>query len=282
MLLRLAAVFAVVAGLMFGRAAFAQTAAEQRYLATRDAAIVAVKVADDRKEPIVEIDKRMEGALAELQQQLHAIVGPVAVTGVGGEGKLHLDTLSQGDVGFGALDALDFASADGKVTVTVTTVNLLRHWWEKNLVNVPQEMEAALKSDAFYTQALSQDSAIMRYADLPLKRPRSAALALLAASTQDQAPASADDIYVAAVRKGRVYILHAAAKRKLGPIASCDAARKRYDARGNAEPDADRRLALQARSEDEFRRCFAREAPKQPGFDALVKEARALLTRLPL
>ena len=164
MLLPLAAVFAVVAGLMFGRAAFAQTAAEQRYLATRDAAIVAVKVADDRKEPIVGIDKRMEGALAELQQQLHAIVGPVAVTGVGGEGKLHLDTLSQGDVGFGALDALDFASADGKVTVTVTTVNLLRHWlvdhkdwWEKNLVNVPQEMEAALKSDAFYTQALSQE-----------------------------------------------------------------------------------------------------------------------------
>jgi hypothetical protein len=39
---------------------------------------------------------------------------------------------------------------------------------------------------------------------------------------------------------------------------------------------------MQARSEDEFRGCFAREAPKQPGFTALVKEAEALLARLPL
>jgi hypothetical protein len=43
-----------------------------------------------------------------VQQQLRAILGAVKLKDIGPEGKLHLDTLSQGDVGFGALDALDF------------------------------------------------------------------------------------------------------------------------------------------------------------------------------
>src|SRR3954447_9490015 len=166
-----------IAALMPAAAAHAQTAAEQRYLATRDAAIAATKQVEDAKEPNAQTDKQVEAALADMQQQLRAILGPVKVAGVGPEGRLHLDTLSQGDVGFGALDALDYKSADGKVTATVTTVNLLKRWltdhkdwWEKNAVNVPQEMAAALKSDAFYTQALSQDAAVMRYADLPLKK----------------------------------------------------------------------------------------------------------------
>jgi len=165
MLLRIALIAAAVALLPL-ISAHAQTAAEQRYLATRDAAIAATK-------------HHIEAALTDMQQQLRAILGAVKVKGVGPEGKLHLDTLSQGDIGFGALDALDYKSADGKVTATVSTVNLLKRWiadhkdwWEKNAVNVPQEMAAALKSDAFYTQALSQDTAVMRYADLPLKKPK--------------------------------------------------------------------------------------------------------------
>jgi len=282
---------ALLAALIPACTALAQTAAEQRYLATRDAAVAATKQAEDAKQPTAGTDKHVDAALTDMQQQLRAILGAVKVKGVGPEGRLHLDTFSQGDIGFGALDALDFKSADGKVTATVTTVNLLKRWiadhkdwWEKNAGNVPLEIPAALKSDAFYTQALSQDSAVMHYADLPLKKPKGAeiALAVLTASSQDQAPPMADEIYVAAVAQGRAYILRTNAARRLGPIAACDSARKQYDAKAEAESDADRRFALQARSEDEFRGCFAREAPKQPGFAALVKEAEALLARLPL
>jgi hypothetical protein len=158
MLLRIALIAALTA-LLPAAAARAQTATEQRYLATRDAAIAGTKQAEDAKEPTEQTDKHVEAALTDMQQQLRAILGTVKVKGVGPEGKLHLDTLSQGDVGFGALDALDYKSADGKLTATVTTVNLFKRWiadhkdwWEKNAVNVPQEMPAALKSDAFYTK----------------------------------------------------------------------------------------------------------------------------------
>src|SRR5690348_13772848 len=97
---------ACIAALTPAAAAHAQTAAEQRYLATRDAAIAATKQAEDAKEPTEQTDKHIEAALTDMQQQLRAILGAVKVKGVGPEGKLHLDTLSQGDVGFGALDAL--------------------------------------------------------------------------------------------------------------------------------------------------------------------------------
>jgi hypothetical protein len=291
-MLRAAVYIVFMAAALFAPSlAFAQNAAEQQYLAARDAAIAATKSAEDRGEPTADTDKRNEAALADLQNKLRTIVGPVAISGVSRDGKLHIDTLSQSDIGFGALDALDFASPDGKLTVSVTTANLLRRWladhkdwWEKNAVNVPQETAAALKSDAFYTQALSQDAAIMRYADLPVKKPKAAdiALALLTASSQDQAPDSAGDLYLAAVGKGKVYILHATAAAKLGPIPACDEARKTRDTAAQAEQDVDRRFALQAQSDDEFRRCFAQAAPKLPSFAAMVKEADALLRRLPL
>jgi hypothetical protein len=273
--------------LLLAAPAFAQSAAERQYLAVRDAAIAEAKAAGQRGVPVADIDKRNNEILAELQKQLRAIVGHVP--GTQGEGKLHLDTLSEGELGTGALDALDFDVSEGR-TVTVTTVALLRRWlkdhetwWGKGERRMPQTMAAALKMDAFYTQALSTGAAAVVYAELPLRKPKGAeiAIALLAGSTQDQAPAAANDIYVAAVARGKLYLTQTKAPQKVGPISACDATRKTRDA-AIEQAAADRRSALEKASEAAFLRCFARGASAAPGFAEAAREAQSLLARLPL
>src|SRR3974377_86613 len=115
--------------LLLAPPAFAQNAAEKQYLATRDAGIAEAKAAGERGVAVADIDKRNGEILAELQKQLRAIVGPVS--GVQGEGKLHLDTLSEGDLGTGALDALDFDAGEDRI-VTVTTTAPLQRWLKEH------------------------------------------------------------------------------------------------------------------------------------------------------
>ena len=142
---------------------------------------------------------------------------------------------------------------------------------------------AALKTGAFYTQAISDGAAILPNAELPTRKPNGAelAVALLTSSTQDQAPNAADEIYVAAIARGKLSIVHAKAARKVGPIAACDAERKKRDA-AIEKAGADQRLTLQKRSEAAFLRCFAQRAPKAPGFAEAAREAETLLARLSL
>ena len=45
-----------------------------------------------------------------------------------GAGKLNLDTLIEGDQGFGLLDGLVYGAGDAKTRVIVTTDGLLRRW----------------------------------------------------------------------------------------------------------------------------------------------------------
>ena len=126
-----------------------------------------------------------EGSLfAEYHPQLRRIVGTSDIKDFSAPAKSNLDTLFNGDAGFGQLDGLVYASADDKTHIVVTTEALLGHWlrahkdwWGPAVANVPQDVDAALKSEAFYTQALNTDAAISKYAELPLPRPAQAKLA---------------------------------------------------------------------------------------------------------
>ena len=90
----------------------------------------------------------------------------VEVKGFSAIGKSNLSALSQGYIGYGALDAMVYRSADEKSSVTVTTIGLLKNWinehrnWWPGLENVPQDVEKVLQSDAFYTQALDSDACV--------------------------------------------------------------------------------------------------------------------------
>jgi hypothetical protein len=181
----------------------------------------------------------------------------------------------------------------------VTTESLLRHWlrehkdwWGKDFAPTPQESAGAVKENTFYTQAVQTDAAIIRFAELPIRKPANArfAFAMLAARSQSETPATADEIFVAVAQGGRVVIAYTKEFDPVGPIASCDAVRaelvKQSEAAA-AEQGLDERArakkadTLSARSEAEFLVCFAQRAPSQAAFAGAVKAAQALADRLP-
>jgi hypothetical protein len=110
---------------------------------------------------------------------------------------------------------LRYAAPSDKGFLIATTETLLRHWlvehkdwWGADAVNVPQQIDAALASEAFYTQAVQTDAAISRYAELPVTKPAGAkfAHAMLVARSQVLDPRPPDELLVALVKDGRVLL----------------------------------------------------------------------------
>lgn len=152
---------------------------EDGYIAARDRYVAKFKAS-------VELDdktaRQEEAARADLEAKLRALLGRVTVDGVPAEGKLNLDTLFGGELGFGLIDGLAYQSDDNAPRLIVTTPVLAKRWltahakwWGKN--DVPQDLNAAVKSEPFYTQALSPDAAVFRFADIPVTKPANAGTA---------------------------------------------------------------------------------------------------------
>lgn len=253
---------------------------EDEYIAARDAAIAALKAA-----PAGDIDeatrKREEAARDDLTGRLKAIIGPMTVKGLDGPARLNLETLFEGDQGFGTLDGLVFGAVDGPVQVVVTTDGLLqrwlaahRQWWGDKLPSMPQTLAAAAATDAFYTQAISTDAAVTKFVALPLKKPEQAtfAFAALAARSQDSVPGKADEVFVTLSYGGRVYLAYSKASAAIGPIGPCERIRHAAQTKSDEE---------QVKGERDFLRCFAERAPREQAFGAAVKDAQGLIERLP-
>ena len=76
-------------------------------------------------------------------------------------------------------------------------------------------MGTALRDESFYTQAISTDAAVVKFNELPIAKPASAtsAFAMLAGRTQDSTPNAADEVFVAALANGKVYVAYGAIPR---------------------------------------------------------------------
>jgi hypothetical protein len=314
-ILRASAILAVAMAAAWNPPLATAATPEQAYIAARDAAIAKIKAmdkantdaakqdpakpaaADNGDSAIGDFDKK---ASAGLERQLRAIVGPVAIKGLEGEGAINLDTLSEGDEDFGLLDGMVYGPVDAKTRVIVTTDGLFRRWlhqhkdwWGKDSTGIPLDPAAAVKVDAFYTQAVLNDAAIMRFAELPIRKPAGAtfAFAMLAARSQSDVPAKADEIFIAMAQGGHVFVGFTKEFAEVGPIAACDQIRSDLVKKSVAaaeEPglsDAARQKksdALSGKSYTEFLRCFAEKASQQDGFAGATTAAQALLDRLPL
>ncbi len=273
-------------------ASAAPPAAEDRYIATRDAAIEKLSAIYDAGKFDDAARKDEEAATADLTAQMAAILGESAREGFGPT-KLNLGSFYKGDEDFGTLDGLRFdallgkngqkAGADGtdgkyvepKAHIVVTTQTLFerwlrahKDWWGDKVKNVPQQMAKALSDESFYTQAISNGSAVVKFSTLPIARPAGAAFAfaMLAGRTQSEIPDAADEVIVAAIANGKVYV----AEGSIAPtvkIAACIAQKK-------AEPMDEN---VRETSEAAYARCFAQRAPQQPSFAQATKQAQALL-----
>lgn len=303
-----------LAGVLLQTGIASSASLEDRYIATRDAAIKKFSPLYDAGALDDAATKAETAAFADLQAQMEAILQETARKGYA-PGKLNIETFYHGDEGFGALDGLRLDSelgkngekagvngADGKYVepwshIIVTTQSLFerwlhghKEWWDKGLKNVPQQIAAALRDESFYTQAISSGAAVINFNTLPIAKPASAifSYAILAGRTQSEIPDAADEIFVSALANGKVYIAYGSIDPEV-KIDECIAIRTGYNNR-SAQADDDFRFGkidnkaydklgnLRQQGEDAFRRCFTQRAPQQGSFAQAIRQAQALLS----
>jgi hypothetical protein len=286
---------------------------EDRYLATRDAAIAKFSPVYDAGKFDDAAKKAEEAAFADLKAQMTAILGEPGRKGFG-PARLNIETFYKGDEGFGTLDGLHFDSelgengekagqngADGKYVeprahIIVTTQTLFARWlrahndwWDKDVKNVPQQIGSALRDESFYTQAISTDAAVINFDSLPITKPASATFVygFLAGRTQSDIPNAAGEVFVSALANGKVYLAYGSITPKV-QIAACMTIRADYNKKAE---DADNKFRfkeidrkaydklgdLRQQGEDSYKRCFAERAPHQPSFAEATRQAQALL-----
>jgi hypothetical protein len=278
----------------------------ETYLAARDGHIAKFSAIEESGKFSDRAQRDLKRALGDLEKQLRAIIGPVAVKGFAPAGKINFDTLVRSDVGFGGLDALVYTSQGGpkdkKSHAYVTTVALLDQWlkerrdsWVTAGSGVPRDAGEALAMSTFYTLAISADAAVAKYAELPVTKPAKTrmAIAMLAVRSQDDAPIAPNELIVSALHEGRVFVVTTPVTTRIDPIPACQ------DIWAKAEEKAEAALAtyresdlkdqnafdMATRFREEggaaFYRCYGERASGQPFFGALVRQAQGLLERLP-
>lgn len=272
---RLAAAFGLFG--MLSNANAAPASSEDRYVAARDAAIAKIsKLYDDSRGD--EATKAEAAATPDLLAQMKAIVTEGDRQGFG-PAKLNLGSFYEGDEDFGTLDGVRFESRLGengqkagstgkdekyiepKSQIVVTTQTMFERWLRAHK-EFPQAMTKALGEESVYTRAISNGSAVVKFASLPIAKPAGAtfAFAMLAERTQSEIPDASGEVIVAAIANGKVYIAEGSIAPKV-TVAACVAQKK-------AKPEDD----------EAYARCFSQRAPKEPAFKQATAQAQALLT----
>ena len=302
-----------IAALSSADAASLKPSPEDRYIATRNAAIAKFSPVYDAGKSDDATTKAEDAVFADLKAQMAAILGEPDRKGFG-PARLNIETFYKGDEGFGTLDGLRFDSelgangekagengANGKYVepgahIIVTTQTLFerwlrvhKDWWDKDIKNVPQQIGSAPRDESFYTQAIQTDSAVINFNSLPIAKPISATFVygFLAGRTQSDIPNAADEVFVSALATGKVYIAYGSIKPKV-EIASCLAIRAGFNKKAEEADDKFRSQKIDRKTydklgdfrqqgEDTYKRCFVQRAPQQPSFAEAVKQAQALL-----
>jgi hypothetical protein len=261
---------------------------EEDYIAARDKFIAQFKLKESEQVTDA-ISKAEEQARAALEKQLQAVIGASGVKGAPAHGKLNIDSLITGDMGFGLLDGIVF-KLKGDMQVLVTTRGLLTRWlkaeqeiWKDSPRHgPPAEIGAALRSENFYTQAMSHDAAVTRYAEIPVTEPNS--YAMLIAHQQDIGPVVPKEMIVAVLRGDRLFIWSAPAAAKTTMFPPCAAIWKEAERKANAanarkdSPD-DAMEKIQDEGHTKMRACYNERSKSAAFFPALVKQAQGLIDR---
>lgn len=271
---------------------------EENYLAARDRYLAKFKKYEDGGKIDDRVTKEEESARGDLEKQMRQIVEPLGADGFSQPGKFSLETLFPAEIGADMLDGLTY-SFDDKGELLVSTETLFKNWlkprqksWMKP-ERPPQTLEQALKSEFFYTLAISPDAAVTKYTDLPITKPAKAsiAVAMLDQRSQDNTGAIVpSEIIVAVARDGKLFIASAPAKAKISADPICEKTWRDYEAKYNKafedyqasrnEKAFEKSSKLQEEGSAAFRRCFAERAKKEPFFAELTQEAQKLADRL--
>ncbi len=166
-----------------------------------------------------------DAALRELERRVIAMVGPVAVEGYATLPTSHVVALAEGP-DFGLLDGVSFAALGARGgELLVTTETLLDHWLKTNGPKAAALLGglAALRSDAFYSDAFNPENGVDIVADLALKAPPGASLIVAKFGrfgwATDTPPHAL--LIVSVVRDGKIFVAVSPPKTKISDIAAC-------------------------------------------------------------
>ncbi|UCI06488.1 hypothetical protein [Mesorhizobium sp. B1-1-8] len=269
---------------------------EDDYIAARDKAIAAIAAQESANTDIETIDAQNEKALADLQQRLAAILGPLAVKDFPATGAINIESLNASDIGFGMLDGLRYSQSENGPSIVASTRGLTERWLKSKAaeaeadLRLPTGIGEALKLDNFYTQAIGSDAAFLGTLDFALKKPEGAdiAVARLGGWTQDIGPIYDQHVVVTVVKGDRVLIAEATASPAVPKIAACDsiwaaadaAAQKAQQADQGSDQDdssdTDAANAVWEKGDADYRACMGQRLPSDPAFPALLKQAQGL------
>jgi hypothetical protein len=272
---------------------------EDDYLAARDrdmAELKTLEAPEDWPKHKVLQDKDT----TDLEQRLKAIIGPVAIPGFPYAGRLNA-YLYAGDPSYGEIDGLaynDGEKYDDVDVVIVTTDGLLDKWllghprrW--STVDLPRSAAAAVKIEAFYTQGMTRQGYVVRYATVPIVAPRGAKFAEAMLATIDASPdlpEAPERLFIALEKGGRVFIVGVGPTIPMKTIAACNALSAAYENKARAaeamytkfiEPKLEARIdKLRNQGRAAFLSCFKDKSRTTPEFAAVRKQAAALIEAL--
>ena len=257
----------------------------QDYIAARDGYLKQFK--DSTVGGDDSVTKAHDKALLDLGTRLRPIIGPLQIAGFP-DSKVNLESLSEGDEGYGLLDGLVYSSPDQKSQVVVTTDELFSQWlaahkrWWDGKDDIPAGTEAALKSESFYTQALNTDAHFFAFGDIPLAKPAGATFiyATLIGRGQDVGLQIPDEIVVTLRSGGRLFVATIPTDVKIGAAPTCAQNWAKAEKRAQST-NVDKGEAIRETGYDTYRRCFAAQASRQGYFAAVVKQAQGLVEKLP-
>ena len=235
--------------------------------------------------------KKDEHALAELEKQLKAIVGPVNVEGFPKEGKINLETLQNGDLGFGQVDGLRFSAK--QEYLFVTTDNILKKYLAGQ-PKLPKDLAELSKTGEFYLRAITAESAVTYFAEIPVKSAngKSYVRAFLGLTAQDIGPFIPKDIFVFVTNGNRILAVQSPAATEITEIPQCRNEWERFAKKSSDAMEvyrssgfknqgaSDESVQYEQQGFEAYQRCYDREARNQKFFASLKKQAQSIVDRL--
>jgi len=269
---------------------------EEKYFETRDNFIREFEKTSTPLDSLAEqdqhaLDEKDRHALAELEKQLKAIVGPVNVEGFPKEGKINLETLQNGDLGFGQVDGLRFSAK--QEYLFVTTDNILKKYLAEQ-PELPKDLAELSRTAEFYSCAFTSGEAVTYFAEIPVKSPngKSDVRAFLGLTAQDIGPFIPKDVFVFVTKGNRILAVQSPAAAEITEIPQCrneweSFAKKKSDAMEvYRSPDSgnqkapDESVQYEEQGFEAYHRCYDREAKNQKFFASLKKQAQSIVDRL--
>src|SRR6266480_1664571 len=269
---------------------------EEKYFETRDNFIREFEKTSIPIDGLAEqdqhaLDEQDQRALTELEKQLKPIVGAVNVDGFPKQGKINLETLQNGDLGFGQVDGLRFTAK--QEYLFVTTDNILKKYLAGQ-PELPKDLAELSKTGEFYTLAITAESAVTYFAEIPVKSAngKSYVRAFLGLTAQDIGPFIPKDIFVFVTNGNRILAVQSPVATEMTEIPECRNewerfAKKSSDAMevyrssgSNNQKASDESVQYEEQGFEAYHRCYDREAKNQKFFASLKKQAQSIVDRL--